>query len=55
MIAMRRVSGVWTFLLAIFVGLGAGMLTYTLTNLALIAMLAAPAIMLLMVAACQWV
>jgi nucleoside recognition membrane protein YjiH len=55
MYAFRRASGVWTFLVAIFIGLGAAVVAYLITNMALAALLTAPVAMLVMVAICQWI
>lgn len=51
---LRTVSGIWTFLLAIFLGLGVGVLTFVLSDVAWMTFLVTPLVIVLTVALCQW-
>ncbi len=54
MYSLRTVSGVWTFLLAIFLAIGAGVLTFYLSQLLWLTFTVIPVVLVLTVAVCQW-
>ncbi len=54
MLHLQRVSGVWTFLLAIFLAIGAGILGYILTSSFLVTLGITVVTLLAVVFAAQW-
>jgi hypothetical protein len=55
MFILRSVSGVWTFLLAILLGLGAGVVAFVLSEILWIALVVLALVLVLTVGLCQWV